>query len=289
MKGVLRNEFIKLWARREIVVSLAAALLLPFLICVALTAGENEDPAKYKDVPANYYQSMIDAAERLLEQEHPDDPDGADRYKLEAELYRLLQAKNVFSTRTWQYAIAEISLQAGFADETIEAIAADDYGWYYDKMAALTSSESQRLLFEKLKSLDVYPDYKDYRYLLALRVSEGGDTPEDKLLLYRIENGIPENQPRGSYAVFVERAGGMVAIVFLIICAFVSSCVFATDRKSEVPHPSVMISGRVKPVAGKVLLAVTVLPLTALIACAVALSAGRALLSGAVPGEANFN
>ena len=199
MKGILKNEFIKLFERREIVILLVASLFLPLFICLALTAGEKEDLAKYIDLPGNYYQNRISAAERLLEQTNPDYSSEAAVLLKEIKLCELLQTKDIFSTYTWQFTIAELSLRAGFDEEASEAIKSDDYRYYYDKLIALSPVESKKDLFKKLKALDVYPDYTDYRYLLALRISDDADTPEDKLLLHRIENDMPERPVRGSY------------------------------------------------------------------------------------------
>jgi len=277
MKGILKNEFIKLFARREIVILLVASLFLPLFICLALTAGEKEDPAKYIDLPENYYQNRISTAERLLEQTDPDDSSEAAVLLKEIKLCELLQTKDVFSTYTWQFTIAELSLRAGFDEEASEAIESDDYRYYYDKLIALSPVESKKDLFKKLKSLDVYPDYTDYRYLLALRISDDADTPEDKLLLHRIENDMPERPLRGSYAAFVERFFDIITLTVVILGSFVSSYAFAADRKYEVAHPSVILPGRGRIITGKILILVLVLILAALLSFAFALAAGRVL------------
>ena len=277
MKGILKNEFIKLFVRREIVILLVASLFLPLFICLALTAGEKEDLTKYIDLPENFYQNRISAAERLLEQTDPDYSSEAAGLLNEIKLCELLQTKDVFSTYTWQYTIAELSLPAGFAEEASEAIESDDYRYYYDKLIALSPVESKKDLYKKLKSLDVYPDYTDYRYLLALRISDDADTSEDKLLLYRIENDMPEKPVRGSYAAFVERSFGVITIIVVILGSFVSSYAFAADRKNEVAHPSVILPGRGKIITGKILILVLVLIPAALLSYAFTLAAGRVL------------
>ncbi len=277
MKGILKNEFIKLFARREIVILLVVSLFLPLFICLALTAGEKEDPAKYIDLPENYYQNRISAAERLLEQTDPDYSSEAAVLLKEIKLCELLQTKDVFSTYTWQFTIAELSLRAGFDEEASEAIESDDYRYYYDKLIALSPVESKKDLFKKLKALDVYPDYTDYRYLLALRISDDADTPEDKLLLHRIENDMPERPVRGSYGAFVERFFDIITLTVVILGSFVSSYAFAADRKYEVAHPSVILPGRGKIITGKILILVLVLIPATLLSFAFALAAGRVL------------
>ncbi len=286
MLGVLKNEFIKAFFRREIVAAFVAAVFLPLALCLILTAGEKTDLKQYADISDNYYRNRIDAAERLLENADTDSEQDVSNLADEIRMYNVLQEKNVFSTYTWQYILSELSLAAGFEEEAAVAISADDYVFYYDKMIEMSVSEPQKQLFETLKRLDVYPSYEDYRFLLALRVSDNADTPEDKLLICRIENNIPEVPARGSYGSFVEKSKGIITVVFLIYSSFVASCVFAVDRKNTVPHPSVMVSGTVKTVSGKTSLLAIVLPLTALISYTVVLLAGRAVFSGDAPREA---
>ena len=138
-------------------------------------------------------------------------------------------------------------------------------------------SKSKKDLFKKLKALDVYPDYTDYRYLLALRISDDADTPEDKLLLHRIENDMPERPVRGSYGAFVERFFDIITLTVVILGSFVSSYAFAADRKYEVAHPSVILPGRGKIITGKILILVLVLIPATLLSFAFALAAGRVL------------
>ena len=300
MGGVLKNEFKKLFARPEVTVAVVLAFVLPLLISILFTLGEAQDRAKFEDLPDNYYANRIQTCQRRLETENS--PEGSERpgeggtlsaddiAKIRAEmgLCELLQEKQVFSTKAWQYSLLELSLAAGFEEDAYQAIRRDDFNFYYDKMIGL-SSGPRKELFQKLKSLEVYPSFSDHRYLLALRVSETADTAEDKLLIFRIENDIPEKYPERSYGSFTGKVPTVLIPVSAIFCSFTAACVFAEDRKNRVPHPSAVIPGAGKVIAAKALALIILLPLTVLASFAAALSVGRLIFEGSLPREAAVN
>lgn len=315
MGGALKNEFKKLFARPEITVVVILVCLMPFAVSLLLTLTETLNESKYMDLPENEYESRInscrarlDASERAEEyMKSPDydpfDPENNDPEKIgavlsdeekeklrdEAELCGLLQEKGIFSKQTWQYALLQVSLSGGFADEAIRAILTDDHNYYYDKMISLMPEGQAKELFQKLRDMDVYPSYRDYRYLLFTRISDEMDTPEDRILIYRIENGIPEDPVEGSYGSFVKKVSGILFIISAVYCSFVTSYVFAEDRKNKVPHPSVVIPGAAKVIPAKILVVVIVLPLSTLVSFAAALSVGRLIVSGDLPRDVFLN
>ncbi len=303
MGGVLKNEFKKLFARPEVTFAVIGVCLLPLVIGLLFTLWETPNLSKHQDLDSNHYDNRIiacrnrlDMSERAAEAENPGDlgdfvpltDEEKEQLKAEIRLCELLKEKQVFSTVSWQYSLVKLALAAGLTDDAYRAISTDDYNFFYDTVISFASGAKKDLL-QKMKSMDVYPSYTDYRYLLFLRISDTADTPEDKLLIFRIENGIPEKPIEGSYGSFTGKLPKMLILITAVFCSFVASYVFAEDKKNKVPHPSVIMPGGAKVIAAKALLLVILLPLTVLAAFALALSAGRLFFEGSAPKEVFLN
>ncbi|MBO4363535.1 MAG: hypothetical protein J5912_04055 [Clostridia bacterium] len=291
MSGVLKNELKKLFARPEIAVAVVLLCLLPLALGALLTSWASPDLSKYENLPENHYSNRIYACQRSLEEASATENEIA-TIKDEIKLCEVLREKEIFSTSCWQYTLTQLALSSGapenFTEAACQAIRTDDYNYFYDKMILLSSGPRQEL-YRKLKALDVYPSFTDYRYLLALRVSEAADTPEDRLLIFRIENGIPEKPLEGSYSGFAGKIPAILILLSVVYSSFVASYVFAADRKNKVPHPSAVLPGAGKLIAAKILLLVFVLPLTVLASFAVALAAGRLIFEGSLPRDVFVN